>query len=171
VIPRLETPRLVMRGWREEDLDAHAAMSADPEVQRYLEGVLDRTQSWRSMAFHTGHWVLRGYGNWVVERKSDGVVLGRVGLWNPEGWFGVEVGWKLARHAWGHGYATEAATAAITWGFDHLDVDRLISVINPGNTASLRVAERLGMTKSREANLEGHTVAIMAIDRETWRDR
>src|SRR6478609_391042 len=138
--PRLETPRLVMRGWRDEDLDAHAAMSADPEVQRYLEGVLDRVQSRRSMAFHTGHWVLRGYGNWVVERKSDGAVLGRVGLWNPEGWFGVEVGWKLARHAWGQGYATEAATAAITWGFDHLGVDRLISVINPENSASLSVA-------------------------------
>jgi RimJ/RimL family protein N-acetyltransferase len=170
VIPRLETPRLVMRGWREEDLDAHAAMSADPEVQRYLEGVIDRTQSWRSMAFHTGHWVLRGYGNWVVERTSDGMVLGRVGLWNPEGWFGVEVGWKLARHAWGQGYATEAATAAITWGFDHLDVDRLISVINPGNTASFRVAERLGMTKSHDADLEGHTVVIMAIERAAWRD-
>ena len=170
MIPRLETPRLVMREWREEDLDAHAAMSADPEVQRYLEGVLDRVQSWRSMAFHTGHWVLRGYGNWVVERKSDGVVIGRVGLWNPEGWFGVEVGWKLARHAWGQGYATEAATAAITWAFDHLGVDQLISVINPENTASLKVAERLGMTKSHDAELDGHPVTIMAIDRATWRD-
>ena len=98
------------------------------------------------MAFQTGHWVLRGYGNWVVERKLHGVVIGRVGLWNPEGWFGVEVGWKLARHAWGQGYVMEAATAAITWAFDELDCDRLISVINPDNAASIRVAERLGMT-------------------------
>lgn len=169
MIPRLETPRLVMREWRDDDLDTHAAMSADPEVQRYLGGVLDRVQSWRSMAFHTGHWVLRGYGNWVVERKSDGVVIGRVGLWNPEGWFGVEVGWKLARHAWGQGYATEAATAAITWAFDQLDYDRLISVINPDNAASIRVAERLGMTKSHDADLDGQPVTIMTIDRATWR--
>ena len=169
MIPRLETPRLVMREWRDDDLDTHAAMSADPEVQRYLGGVLDRVQSWRSMAFHTGHWVLRGYGNWVVERKSDGVVIGRVGLWNPEGWFGIEVGSKLARHAWGQGYATEAATAAITWAFDQLDYDRLISVINPDNAASIRVAERLGMTKSHDADLDGQPVTIMTIDRATWR--
>ena len=76
----------------------------------------------------------------TATRTLDGVVIGRVGLWNPEGWFGVEVGWKLARHAWGQGYATEAATAAITWGFDDLGVDRLISVINPENSASLSVA-------------------------------
>jgi RimJ/RimL family protein N-acetyltransferase len=68
---------------------------------------------------------------------------------------GVEVGWKLGRHAWGQGYATEAGTAAIVWAFDHLGVDQLISVINPEDTASLRVAERLGMTKSSDAELDG----------------
>jgi RimJ/RimL family protein N-acetyltransferase len=69
----------------------------------------------------------------------------------------------------GPGYATEAATAAITWAFDHIGVDRLISVINPENTASLSVAERLGMTKSHDADLDGQPVTIMAIDRTTWR--
>ncbi len=168
VTPRLQTPRLVMREWRESDLDAHAAMSADPEVQRHLEGVLDRAQSWRSMALSSGHWALRGYGSWVVERKSDGVVLGRVGLWNPEGWFGVEVGWKLARHAWGEGYATEAAAAAITWAFANLDLDQVISVVNPENTASIRVAQRLGMTKSHDADLHRQPVTIMALNRAAW---
>ena len=82
----------------------------------------------------------------------------------------VEVGWKLAREAWGQGYATEAAKAAITWVFDHLDCDRLISVINPDNSASLRVAGRLGMTKSDDADLDGQPVMNMAIDRAAWRN-
>jgi RimJ/RimL family protein N-acetyltransferase len=169
-IPVLETARLVMREWRQSDFDAYAASNADAEVQRFLGGPQDREQSWRTLALQIGHWELRGYGQWALERREDGRMIGRAGLWNPEGWFGVEVGWKLARHAWGQGYATEAATAAITWGFDHLGVDRLISVINPENSASLSVADRLGMTKSHDADLDGQAVTIMAIDRTSWRD-
>jgi RimJ/RimL family protein N-acetyltransferase len=161
--PQLETERLLLRGWRDGDLDAHAAMSADVEVQRFLQGPLNRSQSWREMAFHVGHWALRGYGNWVVERKHDGEFLGRAGLWNPEGWFGVEVGWKFARRAWGHGYATEAGQAAIDWGFATLDLDQIISVISPENEASMRVAKRLGMTRLRDDDLNGHPVVIMAL--------
>jgi RimJ/RimL family protein N-acetyltransferase len=163
--PRLATDRLVLRGWHESDLDAHAAMSADAEVQRFLQGPLDRSQSWREMAFHIGQWALRGNGNWVVERKADGEFLGRAGLWNPEGWFGVEVGWKLAHHAWGQGYATEAGQAAIDWGFATLNLDQIISVISPENEASMRVAERLGMTRLRDDDLNGHKVVIMALAR------
>jgi RimJ/RimL family protein N-acetyltransferase len=143
-------------------------VSADPEVERYLSGPLTRAQSWRSMAVHVGHWALRGYGNWVLERRDDGAFLGRAGLWHPEGWFGVEVGWKLARRAWGHGYATEAGRAALDWAFANLDVDEVISVIDPRNTASLRVAERLGMGRSRDAEHEGRAVVIMAIARGAW---
>src|SRR5215218_3080085 len=66
-VPRLATERLLLREWQARDLDAHAAMAADPEVMRYLGGVLDRSESWRQMAVHAGHWALRGYGNWVVE--------------------------------------------------------------------------------------------------------
>jgi len=168
-VPRIETARLLLREWREDDLDAFAAMSADPDVMSYLGGVLDRDESWRRIALHTGHWTLRGYGNWAVERKADGVLIGRVGLWNPEGWPGLEIGWKLARHAWGNGYASEAASAAMDWAWTELGAPRLISIIDPGNVASRRVAERLGMRRLREETfsggvLDGLTVLIFGIE-------
>jgi RimJ/RimL family protein N-acetyltransferase len=68
-----------MRGWRDEDLDVFAAMSADAEATRFIGGVADREEAWRGMALHAGHWALRGYGQWVVERRRDRAVLGRVG--------------------------------------------------------------------------------------------
>ena len=102
-----------MRGWREDDAAAYAEMTADPEVMRFMGGAIDAGESWRQLALFAGHWVLRGYGLWAVER--EGALIGRVGLWQPDGWPGLEVGWLLARGAWGHGYATEAARASIEW--------------------------------------------------------
>jgi RimJ/RimL family protein N-acetyltransferase len=165
MIPRLATPRLLLREWRESDLEAHAALSADPEVMRYLGGVLERPESWRQMALFSGHWALRGYGIWVIERRADGLVLGRAGLWNPEGWPGLEVGWGLARHAWGQGYATEAGRAAIEWAWKVLDAPRLISVIDPENRASMRVAERLGLRPVRRDTVRGRPVEIFGLER------
>ena len=164
-IPVLETERLVMREWRQSDFDAYAASNADAEVQRFLGGPQDREQSWRTLALQIGHWELRGYGQWALERREDGRMIGRAGLWNLEGWFGVEVGWKLDRDVWGHGYATEAAAASLEWAWRALDVDRVLSVIAPENDASLRVAARLGMRKLRDDAHSGRPVVIMAIDR------
>jgi RimJ/RimL family protein N-acetyltransferase/GNAT superfamily N-acetyltransferase len=142
--PRLLTERLLLRGYEPRDVAADAAVARDPEVQRHLGGVKDDYAAFAVLATHAGHWALRGYGEWVVERRADGAFLGRVGLWRPPGWPGLEVGWKLARAAWGGGYATEAARAAIGWAWTTQDADELISLIVPDNTASQRVARRLG---------------------------
>jgi RimJ/RimL family protein N-acetyltransferase len=163
--PVVETERLVMRGWTEADFEAYAAANADAEVQRFLGGPQNREESWRSLALHVGHWQLRGYGQWALERRCDGRVIGRAGLWYPEGWFGIEVGWKLDRDVWGQGYATEAAAASLEWTWRHLDVERVIAVIAPENDASLRVAGRLGMEKLRDDSSDGRPVVIMAIAR------
>jgi RimJ/RimL family protein N-acetyltransferase len=103
----LETERLVLRAFREEDLDTYAALCADPEVMRFLGSPLDRAGAWRSMATTLGHLHLRGFSQSAVVEKASGRVIGRGGLWRPEGWPGLEVGWVLARDAWGKGYATE----------------------------------------------------------------
>jgi RimJ/RimL family protein N-acetyltransferase len=170
-IPLVETERLLMRGWTQADFDAYAAANADPDVQRFLGGPQDREQSWRSLAAHIGHWQLRGYGQWALERREDGRLIGRAGLWNPEGWFGVEVGWKLDRDAWGHGYATEAAAASLEWAWRNVDVDRVLAVIAPENEASLRVAQRLGMHRLRDDTSSGGPVVIMAIARPPFQER
>lgn len=164
-IPRLETDRLTLREWQAADIDAYAAMLADPEVARWLGGTNDRAASWRSMSMHAGHWPLRGYGTWAVVRRTDGVLVGRVGLWYPDGWPGLEIGWTLARHAWGCGYATEAARGAMQWAWTMLAPERLISLIDPANVASARVAQRVGLSPDGEVMLRGQRVTVFAIDR------
>lgn len=98
-----------------------------------------------------GHWQMRGYGHWAVEEKATGRMIGRLGFLNPEGWPGFEIGWTLARHAWGKGYAIEGAQTALRYAFDNLDQPHVISLIAPGNMRSISVAERLG------ERLEGRT--------------
>jgi RimJ/RimL family protein N-acetyltransferase len=158
-IPIVQTERLLLRGWRESDLDPLARMMADPEVTRFIGGVQPRSSVWRSIAMFVGLWVLRGYGFWVVERKSDSAFLGRVGLWQPEGWPGIELAWSLDRPYWRNGYATEAAKAALDYGFLNLPVSKLVSLIDPANAPSQRVARRLGETKGAPITVElyGHT--------------
>jgi RimJ/RimL family protein N-acetyltransferase len=163
---QLETERLIMRLWREEDFEAYAELCADPEVMRYLGGkTFDRTEAWRQMASMVGHWQLRGYGQWVVEEKATGRFAGRLGFLNPAGWPGFEIGWTLKREFWGKGYATEGARRALEYGFNELDKPHVISLIHPDNRASIRVAQRLGETLEGTATIFGTDVLVYGLDR------
>ncbi|OED48107.1 GNAT family N-acetyltransferase [Endozoicomonas sp. (ex Bugula neritina AB1)] len=166
-IPQIDTERLILRAFRESDLTAYAAMCADPDVMKYIGygRILSRSESWHSMATHLGHWHLRGYGLWAVEEKSTGLFVGRVGLFNPEGWPGQEIGWTLAKPYWGKGYGTEAAKAAIQWGFAHTSTKQLISLIVPESTASIKVSERLGQKFSQQVIVKGVKANLYILNR------
>ncbi len=126
------------------------------------ERPLSRAESWRELAYLVGHWELRGYGQWLLEERATGELVGRAGLYFPEGWPGLEVGWTLARSRWGQGLATEAGRAAVDWAFSELGTDRVISLIAPDNHRSRRVAERLGASRDGRTAILGHDVDIFA---------
>ena len=171
--PRLETERLVLRMFHEGDFEAFARIAADPEAARYLgNGLpLTRMEAWRGLAAQIGHWTLRGYGALAIEEKATGEFVGRAGFFNPEGWPGFELGWVVARERWGRGYATEAARRLLDYAFADLGRDHVISVIQPENAASIRVAERIGERIERRMELSGREVLIYGVDRDAWRAR
>lgn len=169
-VPALESERLLLRPFGDADFDAYAAMCADPEVMRYVgdRAVLSREDAWRQMAMLAGHWQLRGFGMWAVEERATGAFIGRVGLHFPEGWPDREVAWALARPYWGRGFAFEAARAALTHAFLTLEWERAISLIDPANSRSVRLAERLGERYERDVDIRGQRVRLYALRRESW---
>lgn len=173
--PILETERLILRPPIQEDLDGLAAMMADEEVQRFLGGAQPRPLAWRALAGAAGSWSLLGFGMFSVIEKASGRWIGRVGPINPEGWPGTEVGWGLARAAWGRGYAVESATACMDFAFDVLGWSDAIHTIAPENRASIAVAERLGSTNRGPGKLpppyENEPIDIWGQTREAWRAR
>lgn len=150
----LQTERLLLRQWQRRDLDGFAELNADPEVMEYFPERLARTESAALAERITTHLDRNGWGLWAVELMADGRFAGFTGL-NPvppaisaqaSGHPTVEVGWRLARWAWGHGFATEAATAAIAHGFEVLVLPEVVSFTSQTNARSRAVMERLGMT-------------------------
>ncbi len=160
---RLETERLLLRLPRLEDARAFDEFWQDEEASRFVGGVKSHEEVDAMMERTIRHWDWFGIGNFSVERREDGAVLGRVGflVWNPQTWenghrvqlerpYETELGWKLDRGAWGNGYASEAAIACREWALGELGLTRLISLIALENTPSIRVAERIGETFERE---------------------
>lgn len=147
--PTLATERLVLRRWLESDRAPLANLNADPEVMRHFLRPLSREESDAFVDRIEARFEERGYGLWAVERREDGAFLGFTGLayqtfeapFTPC----VEVGWRLDRFAWGHGYASEAAREALRFGFDEARLDEIVSFTSSGNVASVRVMERIGM--------------------------
>jgi RimJ/RimL family protein N-acetyltransferase len=143
------TERLVLRDWRESDLVPWAAMNADPAVREHLGPVLTAEQAAASARNFQDDLDRYGYGFWAVEVRESGEFIGFTGLDRVDEEApvdGVEIGWRLARPAWGRGYATEAARAALAYGFDTLGLPEILAITTATNTRSQAVMRRLGMT-------------------------
>jgi len=171
VVPQLETARLRLRDWGEDDLEEFAAIVADPEVMRYVHEPLSRPEAARAIQRFHDHWSHFGFGVWAVEERSSGTLLGRIGLRQHDDWpdpENVEVGWVLARHAWGRGFAAEGGREALKFGFRVCSVDRIISITRVENYRSIRVMEKLRLSCSGENDWRGHHVVWYSAQREEW---
>jgi RimJ/RimL family protein N-acetyltransferase len=181
---RLTTARLVLRQWTSADLEPFAELNADPEVMQHIRPPISRSESdafgERIQELIETH----GWGLWAVEVRKTGTFVGFTGLarqtfeapFNPS----VEVGWRLARAAWGHGYATEGARAALEVAFDELGLDEVVSITTAGNLRSQAVMRRLGMTRDPADDFEqahfpvGHRLrpaVLHRLSRQRWAAR
>lgn len=160
----IETERLILRPWREADRPWWRAMMADPEVGHWLGGMLTPEAS--DAAFDRAKAAIEsdGFGMWATERKGDGAVVGSVGV---RGVIGAdhpmagstELGWRLARNAWGAGYASEGAAAALAWGFANLDLAEIVAFTADANARSAAVMRRIGMTRAAERDFDHPALA------------
>ena len=148
--PELDTDRLLLRRWRQADRAPFAALNADPEVMAHFPAPLSRAQSDQMIDRMEAAFERQGYGLWAIELRATGELLGFTGLnevsFDAHFTPAVEVAWRLARPAWGFGYASEAARAALAYGFDAVGLEEIVSFTTVGNARSQAVMRRLGMT-------------------------
>lgn len=145
----IETERLILRPWREADVAPFHAMGQDAEVMRFIGPLASPAEARGAYERMTACQAEHGYCFWAVERRADGAFMGFCGL-KPGKWpleHEVEIGWRLAREAWGQGLAREAAEASLAWGWAHLDAPTIAAITVPANTRSWGLMERLGMTR------------------------
>ena len=162
----LLTERLRLRPFRPGDFEAHAAICADAEVMRFIRaGALTRSDSWWQLARYMGHWQLRGFGLWAVVERSTERLVGHLGFLDPEGGHGFEMGWALAREAWGKGYALEGTRAALGYAFTTLKRDHVACLIRPDNARSIRLAEKLGARLEGELEEGGVRLLVYGVGR------
>jgi RimJ/RimL family protein N-acetyltransferase len=162
----IETPRLLLRLPLGSDATPLLEIHEHPEAIKYVtttrRGIVG---AWTSVAMMLGHWQLRGYGQWTISEKATGEVVGRVGFWYPEGWPGAELGWIIRHSRWGNGFATEASKASLEWAWTNTDLPEVISLIEPSNIASIRVAEKIGERFLRREIVNGEDLLVYGISR------
>ena len=168
----VRTQRLILRPPRLEDLASWTEMMSDEAVARHIGGVQPRSMVWRLLTCMAGAWQLSGFAMFSVIERATGQWVGRLGPWCPDGWPGTEIGWAIVRDRWGRGYATEGATAAADWAFEHLRWTEMIHTIAPDNLASQAVARRLG-SRNRGPGalpppLEKISVDVWGQTRQEW---
>jgi RimJ/RimL family protein N-acetyltransferase len=155
--PYLKTKRLTLRRWRGQDRAPFAALCADPEVMRFIGDGSTRTaeQASRQIDHFEREWEERGFGLFAIELNETGAFIGFTGLCRPdflpEVLPSIEIGWRFARSYWGNGYATEAATQALSFGVTRLGTTDIVSICQTGNGASERIMQKLGMTFYRHS--------------------
>ena len=167
MVPVLETERLRLRAFREDDLEPWAAVMADQAVVRHLGGTaFSREETWRRIGLAGGLWLILGYGYWGVERKEDGALVGQVGFadfkreMQPSIEGLPEMGWIFAPAAHGRGYATEAVAAGLDWADTVLGPREIAAIIDPDNAPSIRVAERAGFATREPAIYKGEPILL-----------
>lgn len=163
-IPTLETERLVLRGPRDGDEAAYAAFYADGAASHFYGGPKRVDQAWRRMAEDLGHWALRGFGSWIMERRVEVGAIGACGLHHPLGWPRAELTWWLLPQWRGAGYATEASHAVIDFAISELQWPRVETHFQDANTPARRLVERLGGAKiARESFPDGVERDVFAL--------
>lgn len=158
-VPVLETERLIMRAFRREDFAPMAAFFAD-ERSFYYGGPLPAGDAWRRLAAYAGHWVLNGFGEWALEEKNTGRFVGFCGPWHPADMPEPEIAWALLPDHYGKGYAFEAASRALRYVYEDLKWPTVMSLIEPDNAPSIRLAERLGATAEKTLEIYGRDAVV-----------
>lgn len=158
---RIETERLALRRWRAGDVDPLTEILLDPRVSQWLGGEGSRDDVAAAIQRYEHSWESLGFGRFAVEERATGELVGRVGIMRADAWSATpekdEVGWVVAPSRWGHGYAGEAARAALADGLDRAGLPRIVAFTLPENVASRRVMEQCGMTERGEAEWAGLT--------------
>jgi ribosomal-protein-alanine N-acetyltransferase len=159
----LRTARLLLRPWRDDDLEPFAALNADPEVMEHFPAPLTRAESDATAARMRAHFSEHGFGLWATEVPGAAAFIGYIGLSRPRFTARftpcVEVGWRLARSAWGQGYATEGARAALDFAWRALGLAEVVSMTAVANLRSRRVMEKLGMTRDAADDFDHPLIA------------
>jgi RimJ/RimL family protein N-acetyltransferase len=166
-MPEIETARLRLRHFTLDDLDYLFTLYSDPEVMRFLSS-RTKEQTQASLCKHIQHWQKHDFGMWAVIHKDSSKIIGRCGLGFLENTLEVELGYVLDKSYWNMGLGTEAGQATLKYGFEEIQLDRIVAIALPENIASIRVIQKVGMKYQKDAHFYNLDVVYYSITRAEW---